>query len=45
MFSLLKGFYDYMFQRPAYKILIIGVDNAGKTVSSLFMLQLIYYIP
>jgi hypothetical protein len=22
-----------MFQKPAYKILIIGLDNAGKTVS------------
>ena len=33
MFSLLYGFYEYFFQKPSYKILIIGVDNAGKTVS------------
>lgn len=36
MFSLLYGFYEYMFQKPNYKILIIGVDNSGKTVSLFF---------
>lgn len=41
MFSLLYGFYEYMFQKPTYKILIIGVDNAGKTVSIRLLGQII----
>ena len=31
MFTLLSGFYDYLFQKPLYKILIFGLDNSGKT--------------
>ena len=32
MFGLIKGFYDHYFSKPTYKILIIGLDNSGKTV-------------
>jgi len=31
MYSLLSGFYHYLFQKPTYKVLIIGLDGAGKT--------------
>ena len=31
MFSLLSGFYEYIFSKPVYKILMIGLDGAGKT--------------
>lgn len=32
MYTLLSGLYKYMFQRDEYCILILGLDNAGKTV-------------
>jgi ADP-ribosylation factor related protein 1 len=31
MFSLLFGFWQYLFSRPNIHILLIGLDNAGKT--------------
>uniref|UniRef100_H2ZXT4 ARF related protein 1 n=1 Tax=Latimeria chalumnae TaxID=7897 RepID=H2ZXT4_LATCH len=31
MYTLLSGFYKYVFQRDEYCILILGLDNAGKT--------------
>ena len=31
MYSLVTGFYKWYFQKPEYKILIIGLDGAGKT--------------
>eukprot|EP00041_Stephanoeca_diplocostata_P001875 m.21898 g.21898 ORF g.21898 m.21898 type:complete len:202 (+) comp12564_c0_seq2:277-882(+) len=31
MFSLLSGLVQYLFQRPEYFILMIGLDGAGKT--------------
>ncbi|EDQ92987.1 uncharacterized protein MONBRDRAFT_2913, partial [Monosiga brevicollis MX1] len=34
MFSLLSGFYDYLTRRPEYYVLILGLDNAGKTTLS-----------
>lgn len=34
MYTLLSGLYKYMFQRDEYCILILGLDNAGKTVSA-----------
>lgn len=43
MFSLIYGFYEYMFQKPSYKILIIGVDNAGKTVLLLSLNPIDYF--
>lgn len=32
MYTLLSGLYKYMFQKDEYCILILGLDNAGKTV-------------
>lgn len=34
MYTLLSGLYKYMFQKDEYCILILGLDNAGKTVRS-----------
>ncbi|XP_065662319.1 ADP-ribosylation factor-related protein 1 isoform X2 [Hydra vulgaris] len=31
MFSLLQGLWKYLFQKDEYFVLIIGLDNAGKT--------------
>lgn len=31
MYTLLSGFYKYMCQRDQYFVLILGLDNAGKT--------------
>lgn len=33
MFSLLSGLVHYMFSRPEFFALVVGLDNAGKTVS------------
>ena len=33
MYTLLSGLYKYVFQKDEYCILILGLDNAGKTVS------------
>lgn len=33
MYTLLSGLYKYMFQKDEYCVLILGLDNAGKTVS------------
>lgn len=32
MYTLLSGFYKYLTQKDEYCILILGLDNAGKTV-------------
>lgn len=34
MYTLLSGLYKYMFQKDEYCILILGLDNAGKTVGA-----------
>ena len=31
MYTLLSGLYQYIFQKPTYRILIVGLDGAGKT--------------
>ncbi|XP_042085529.1 ADP-ribosylation factor-related protein 1 isoform X3 [Ovis aries] len=31
MYTLLSGLYKYMFQKDEYCVLILGLDNAGKT--------------
>jgi hypothetical protein len=31
-FSLISGLWQYWFSRPEVHVLIIGLDNAGKTV-------------
>lgn len=37
MFTLLHGFYKYIKQKDEYCVLILGLDNAGKTVIFMFM--------
>ena len=34
MFSLISGLMHYLFKRSEYFILIVGLDNAGKTVGA-----------
>lgn len=34
MFTLVHGFYKYVKQKDEYCVLILGLDNAGKTVSN-----------
>lgn len=33
MFSLFYGLYKYLFKKDEFFVLILGLDNAGKTVS------------
>lgn len=40
MFSLLSGFFSWLFEKEEQKILIVGVDHAGKTVRSLLLRSL-----
>ena len=35
MFALLSGLWKYLFQKDEYFVLILGLDNAGKTVSNI----------
>lgn len=35
MYTLLYGFYKYIVQKEEYCVLILGLDNAGKTVRKL----------
>jgi ADP-ribosylation factor related protein 1 len=32
MYALLSGLWKYLFQKEEYYVLILGLDNAGKTV-------------
>lgn len=32
MFTLIKGVWNKIFEKPTYKVLIIGLDGSGKTV-------------
>ena len=36
MISLIQGFWKSYFEKPGYKILIIGLDGSGKTVIFVF---------
>lgn len=38
MFSLLSGLLHYLFSRDEYYALILGLDNAGKTVGWFLLL-------
>ncbi len=31
MFSLLYGFWEYIFRKEEFRLLVVGIDNAGKT--------------
>ena len=31
MFSLMHGFYQYLFRKPQFKVLMVGLDGSGKT--------------
>lgn len=42
MYTLLSGLYHYLTQKEEYYVLIIGLDNAGKTVSEVFPPFLLY---
>ena len=33
MFTLFYGLYKYLFKKDEFFVLILGLDNAGKTVS------------
>lgn len=33
MYSLLKGLWEYFFRKDEYFVVILGLDNAGKTVN------------
>ena len=35
MYHLLSGFYRYLTQRDEFYVLILGLDNAGKSVNSI----------
>jgi len=35
MIQLFKGLYNYLFEKPTYRILIIGPESMGKTVNIL----------
>jgi hypothetical protein len=37
MFTLLSGLWRYMFQKEEYYILILGLDNVGKTVCDKYL--------
>ena len=32
MFSLLAGFWEYVFRKEELRVLILGLDQAGKTI-------------
>jgi len=38
MYTLLSGLYKYIVQKEEYYIIILGLDNAGKTVRIYFII-------
>lgn len=40
MYTLLSGLYKYVFQKDEYCVLILGLDNAGKTVRFYIQLEI-----
>lgn len=45
MFTLLSGLYSYLTQRQEYFVLILGLDNAGKTVGQVSQPWLWLWMP
>jgi len=43
MYTLLSGLYKYVFQKDEYCVLILGLDNAGKTVRLVVVAKLIVH--
>ncbi|RYY86087.1 hypothetical protein EON63_06340 [archaeon] len=43
-FSLLSGFWEYIFSKPKLNVLMIGLDHAGKT-TLLERIKAFYHIP
>lgn len=43
MYTLLHGFYKYVIQKDEYCVLILGLDNAGKTVSNFDYVQTVFF--
>ena len=39
MFTLLRGLWKYFFRKDEYYIVILGLDNAGKTVGCVLIQQ------
>lgn len=35
MFTLLRGLWKYFFRKDEYYVVILGLDNAGKTVGGI----------
>lgn len=44
MYSLVYGFYKHMVQKDEFCVLILGLDNAGKTVCLYYLIYNYYYI-
>ena len=42
MYTLLSGFVRYLLQKEEYSVLILGLDNAGKTVKTFIIILLNY---
>lgn len=44
MYTLLHGFYKYLAEKDEYCVLILGLDDAGKTVTNYNILKSIFKI-
>lgn len=44
MYTLLYGFYKYLTQKDEFCVLILGLDNAGKTVIINQILLVVYFL-
>jgi hypothetical protein len=44
MYTLLHGFYKYLTQKDEFCVLILGLDNAGKTVIIIMTVLILWAI-
>lgn len=44
MYTLLSGFHKYLTQKEEYYVIILGLDNAGKTVYKIYPYFLFFYL-